>query len=367
MFLIRPLLDLLAVRFAHLRQPGEFLTVDEAMVRYKGHHHFRQYLKNKPCKWGFKVNSFFQSSTQWVSFLQLFMAADPLDGYCYAFWPYTTATDPTVPKTMLDKMKWLVLQYLGEHRTIVCDNAYVTKTAADFFLRNQTYLVGTLTAKSNWIPAEALNKVTERSPRGTSQVAQDGAFYVTKWKDKKCVCFLSSGHPVSTLGQAKRWVQGKDKKWVRDMVSCPEVVRLYQRLYRGVDKSDQLRSVSGWSRRCAKWYHYLVHACLELCIINASLLFNYNKAKKAHMPLEAFKRALSRSLISTESHLQRCVLPVTQHSHRLEHGSRGGPHGQCCGPCHRNTTSKCRKCGCFLCGTCFLQYHLDLEHAAQRG
>lgn len=36
-------------------RPGSELVVDEAMVAFKGRHHIKQYIKNKPTKWGFKV------------------------------------------------------------------------------------------------------------------------------------------------------------------------------------------------------------------------------------------------------------------------------------------------------------------------
>ena len=36
-------------------KPGRELSVDEAMVAFKGRHYIKQYIQGKPTKWGFKV------------------------------------------------------------------------------------------------------------------------------------------------------------------------------------------------------------------------------------------------------------------------------------------------------------------------
>ncbi|KAG8235976.1 hypothetical protein J437_LFUL017912 [Ladona fulva] len=51
---VRPVLDIID-NFHEKYRPGRELVVDEAMVAFKGRHHIKQYIKNKPTKWGFKV------------------------------------------------------------------------------------------------------------------------------------------------------------------------------------------------------------------------------------------------------------------------------------------------------------------------
>ena len=51
---IRPLQDLIKTKCQLLYQPCQFLSIDERMVKSKARCHFIQYMKNKPCKWGFK-------------------------------------------------------------------------------------------------------------------------------------------------------------------------------------------------------------------------------------------------------------------------------------------------------------------------
>jgi len=49
--------------------PKQTITIDEAMIPFEGHLSFKQYLKDKPTKWGIKV----------------FVLSDARNGYVYRF------------------------------------------------------------------------------------------------------------------------------------------------------------------------------------------------------------------------------------------------------------------------------------------
>jgi hypothetical protein len=52
---IRPVTEHLNAAFQKARTPDECQSVDERMVKFKGHNIMRQYVKGKPVKWGFKL------------------------------------------------------------------------------------------------------------------------------------------------------------------------------------------------------------------------------------------------------------------------------------------------------------------------
>eukprot|EP00106_Octopus_bimaculoides_P003298 XP_014770740.1 PREDICTED: piggyBac transposable element-derived protein 4-like [Octopus bimaculoides] len=52
---VRPVMDLLLNSYKTVYLPGKNLSVDEAMIGYKGRVHFQQYMPAKPTKWGIKV------------------------------------------------------------------------------------------------------------------------------------------------------------------------------------------------------------------------------------------------------------------------------------------------------------------------
>ena len=73
LFKVRPFLDLVMTQFSvqyTLHQP---VTIDEAMIPYKGRLTFKQYMKNKPTKWEIKV----------------FVLSDATNGYIYRLQIYT--------------------------------------------------------------------------------------------------------------------------------------------------------------------------------------------------------------------------------------------------------------------------------------
>ena len=55
LYKIRPALDMCHHTFLDQYIPGREMSIDEAMVKYKGRIYFRQYMPKKPIKWGIKV------------------------------------------------------------------------------------------------------------------------------------------------------------------------------------------------------------------------------------------------------------------------------------------------------------------------
>jgi hypothetical protein len=55
---------------------SKYITVDEMMIRYKGSYcPARQYLPNKPCKWGVKVWCVADSSSKYVYNFDIYCGA----------------------------------------------------------------------------------------------------------------------------------------------------------------------------------------------------------------------------------------------------------------------------------------------------
>uniref|UniRef100_A0A8W8HZR8 PiggyBac transposable element-derived protein domain-containing protein n=1 Tax=Magallana gigas TaxID=29159 RepID=A0A8W8HZR8_MAGGI len=52
---IRPLIDMTRGNFQKFYKPGKCQSIDEGMIRYKGHHYAQQYTPGKPIKRGLKI------------------------------------------------------------------------------------------------------------------------------------------------------------------------------------------------------------------------------------------------------------------------------------------------------------------------
>lgn len=60
---IQPLIDIVEPRCEEVYSPQQKLSIDEAMIKFKGRIYFRQYLPAKPIKWGIKQFCLCESST----------------------------------------------------------------------------------------------------------------------------------------------------------------------------------------------------------------------------------------------------------------------------------------------------------------
>ena len=79
---VQPIIDSLLERFQAVYNLHRDVSVDEAMVAFKGRSTLKQYMPKKPVKWGFKV----------------WMLADGHTGYVSAFKVYTGKKGDTVEK-----------------------------------------------------------------------------------------------------------------------------------------------------------------------------------------------------------------------------------------------------------------------------
>jgi hypothetical protein len=69
---IKPLFDIVRPTYQQWYIPERELSIDESMIKFKGRLSFRQYMPNKPIKWGIKV---------WAE-------CESTSGYCLDWYPY---------------------------------------------------------------------------------------------------------------------------------------------------------------------------------------------------------------------------------------------------------------------------------------
>ena len=112
LFKVRKFLDLVSPKFEQEYIPHKQVTIDEAMIPFKGRLSFKQYMKDKPVKWGIKV----------------FVLSDAHNGYVYRLQVYTGKDLNTVSdvglcsKVVLDLMSGLE----SFHNELFTDNYYTS-------------------------------------------------------------------------------------------------------------------------------------------------------------------------------------------------------------------------------------------------
>ena len=75
---VRPLLSSAASSFARRYRPGKDLSIDEAMIAFKGRSFMKQYLPAKPIKWVFKVWTIAEAATGYVCGFQVYVGSGQL-------------------------------------------------------------------------------------------------------------------------------------------------------------------------------------------------------------------------------------------------------------------------------------------------
>ena len=206
------LLTLLPETYNAAYNPGCQMSVDEAMIGFKGRLSFRQYMPSKPTKWGVKV---------WE-------LCDSTSGYCTNFQIYTGRSQGQAEhglgyRVVMD----LTEPYHHRNHHMYFDRFFSSPALAEAMDNQGTYCCSTVNLNRRGLPGVVRNLSLAR---GAACFQQKANLVVTVWKDKRQVAVLS------TNSNAEMVAAGNPPKYK------PASVSTYNRHMGGVDLSDQLRS-----------------------------------------------------------------------------------------------------------------------------
>lgn len=111
------------------------------------------------------------------------------------------------------------------------------------------------------------------------------------WHDNKLVCLLSSFAGSQPIGEARRFFKSKNEF---QMITCPNIVKIYNKYMGGVDLLDSMLGYYRIMIRSKKWYMRIFHHLLDMAIVNAWLL--WRRKTGLYMPLVNFKTEVSDAL-----------------------------------------------------------------------
>ena len=268
------------VRFLHdyvrrksmkLYQPYESVSIDERMVRNKGRYSFRQYIKDKPTKWGMKI---------WV-------LACSVTGYTY---DYSVYLGKSVMKSVFglgyDVTMNLCKSLFGQGYKLFIDNFYTSAVLLKALLKKKTLACGTINAGRKGFPDGLKNVKGFRGNRGDVRWIRDGDVGYLQWKDNKVVSFASTMHKnmvKRSSNVCKRRVK-VDGQYRQIIVRQPQLVQDYNMNMCGVDKSDQLIGKYKTLRPTKKYWKTLFYHFLDIGRVNAYILMQDWRLKNPGMP-----------------------------------------------------------------------------------
>ena len=270
---VLPLHEYIKSKCFELYQPSRQLSIDERMVKSKARTCFRQYIRNKPTKWGFKF---------WV-------LAD-VTGYTVDFDIYLGKETQISNKGLsYDVVMKLIQPFLFQGYELYFDNFYTSPTLLSDLLKVEVPATGTLNTNRRGVPKEVveIKHFVDKSPRGTGYYLRNSGNDIVYcvWRDTKTVTVASTAFPAhSTNTVARRIKDPVTGLSGTKNVPYPLMLEKYNKSMGGVDKSDQLISYHKISRRTKKYWKTIFSHYIDIAVVNSHVLYNFvclQQAKKA--------------------------------------------------------------------------------------
>lgn len=225
------------------------------MVKFKGRLKFRQYIQNKPVKFGIKC----------------FLLCNSITGYCYDIIVYTGKN--TVKKRQgFNMTETIVLEmiepYLNSYRVLYVDNFYNTIKLSNTLLTAKTGLVGTL--RKNRTHSTEKIKFPKRDQIKICMNTYNNLCMIHCTDRNKFIVTTNTSFPETTQ-------TNKNDKVKSSLTTIQE----YTRYSKGVDLCNQQTTLFRYNHASRKWWKPLFFHLIYLLIHNSFLLFRkYRKDLK---------------------------------------------------------------------------------------
>lgn len=231
--------------------PGRNLSLDEALLLWRGRLIFRQYIPNKSAKYGMK----------------LYELCTP-DGFVLECLVYTgkDTVNNEIGHAHAVVTK-LAERYFGKGHTLYLDNYYNSVKLAEFLYEKKTHVVGTLRKNRKGNPKIVVDC---KLRKGESIFRKKKNVMVLKWKDKRDVLMITTLHGPGSEKTTNKRGAAQEK---------PSVVVDYNKHMSGVDRSDQMLSYYTTPRKTIRWYLKLFFHFVDICLWNGTYLHNVAKKK----------------------------------------------------------------------------------------
>jgi hypothetical protein len=289
LYKVQDFLELLIYNFQTHFDLGEKLTIDEMMIKFKGRSSFKQCIKEKPIKRGYKV---------WV-------LADASTGYVYNFEIYSgKSVERQGP--LGEHVIWSMTRGLSmKFHHVYFDNFFTSPSIVERLLKDGIYCTGTLRTNRRGVPAEIIRDI--KMDRGDVRFLAKNSISIVRWMDRKPIYMMSNFADPTNMTKVTRKL--KDGQTIQ--LHCPVMIQDYNYGEVGVDRADQRIQYYAVDRRSRRNWLRIFFQFLNVALSNAFVIYHRDHPNE-HMKYLQFLANIAEKMIACKNSVnKRKRRPVT--------------------------------------------------------
>lgn len=340
---IRSLAEKLNRSFAAHFSPTHSLTLDEAMVAWKGRSPIKQYIPLKPHRWGYKI--YCLASEDYLLHFEVYEGKEEqrsLEGATY------------------DTVLRMTKDYQEQQLVLFTDSWFTSPTLLNALQQRGIRLCGSVRRNRKGLPVIPPEQVKELG-QGQWIQRQQGDMTLAVWKDQKALWLLYNHRSPLAVASLDRWSETGNKI----SIGCPRAVHDYFYHARSVDVLSQLHYNYLIGRKAMRCWPRLAWWLLDMCIINAFKLWSVGQGNVSQLDFrEQLMLELMQQLPQGQRPHRDAALPKASYALAKDHYPISSHQDRDCHWCSSKSETRkrsrviCAECGLHLCiGNCFSEYH----------
>ncbi|OXA56616.1 piggyBac transposable element-derived protein 4 [Folsomia candida] len=283
------ILSRILANFKNFVNPGEFLTLDEELMPYKGSLSIRQYNSKKRGRFG--IESFFLMDSQHRYVLDIIPYQGKATTIHDRSWITKYGFGGAIALTFLQKA------YFGKNHRLILDNYFQSPTLAKVLVRKRVFVLGTVRRTRKFMPKfnDPVTKKPTTLKSGEIETFSDGDLLLERWGDRREVMMLNT------------FIEHRMEECQRNPANQrfkPASVLVYNKTMGSVDNMDAIIRPYQTLRKTKKWYRKYAFHLLDICIYNSFVIAGHFNSQITKNGYKAYLLSLVNSMLD-ENQLER--------------------------------------------------------------